>query len=300
MKSNLYLGGAQLGMRYGLAQKFLNHTAYDPVPVLKLAAQNNIEGIDLAQAYGHSESLAAAYLKNCTDWSPKVISKIDPMYSKADFKEAFTKVKNAVFKFGKPFDVIMLHNADHISDWHMFLELFESLREAMLVKEFGTSVYTPEEFALALNCPELKHIQFPMNLFDTRVYDTGAISLAEARGIKLYIRSIFLQGLLLMPGHIASQVKPEAKPAIDALHSFCRDQHQSPKQMAINFVRALVPSASLVIGFDNPFQFAEVLKITQSPIKPFEMDVGHFKEIGKMVNDPRNWITNQQPEKVMH
>ena len=40
-------------------------------------------------------------------------------------------------------------------------------------------------------------IQCPFNVFDQRLISSGAYKRMKARGIKVHVRSIFLQGLLL-------------------------------------------------------------------------------------------------------
>jgi uncharacterized protein len=300
LANQLCLGGAQLGMKYGLTHSLDPKAIWNPFPTLKLAAKYSLGAIDLAQAYGNSEEVVGSFLKATPLWKPKIITKLDPMYSKRDLDKALRAVERSVNHLGRQIDVLMLHNSDHISDWNYFLKLFTKVSAEGFAKEYGTSTYTPEEFALALNLPELKHIQFPFNVLDTRLLLNGSLDLATTYGIKLYVRSIFLQGLILKQPHEAELVSPKARIAVEYLQGVAKQHKTTVKDIALSFVTSILPSQTYIIGLDNPFQLAEILRIMHCPVKSMELDLTELLEMSSSFVDPRAWEINKKPQELMH
>ena len=82
------------------------------------------------------------------------------------------------------------------------IKIFESLEEAKkkgLIKKFGYSVYSFSN--LRKICSKVKPdiIQCPYNILDQRLIKKNNLNFLKHNSIEVHVRSVFLQGLLLMP-----------------------------------------------------------------------------------------------------
>ena len=71
------------------------------------------------------------------------------------------------------------------------------LKKDGLVKKIGVSIYSPKELENITKYINLDIVQTPFNLID-RIQDTGWLLSLNKMGVEIHVRSIFLQGLLLM------------------------------------------------------------------------------------------------------
>ena len=56
----------------------------------------------------------------------------------------------------------------------------------------------PVELDKYFNYYNFEVVQFPLNIFDRRIIDSGWLDKLKKKGVELHARSIFLQGLLLL------------------------------------------------------------------------------------------------------
>ena len=67
-----------------------------------------------------------------------------------------------------------------------------------LVRTLGVSVYSEDEFDAALSDQRIGAIQAPINLLDRHI-DRQRLDAAASRGVRVYARSVLLQGVLVAP-----------------------------------------------------------------------------------------------------
>ena len=79
----------------------------------------------------------------------------------------------------------------------MWKELIR-LKRGGIINSLGASVDNIKEATQALNEKNIKHLQIPFNILDYRWHNIKFRKLLDNRpDVKIYARSIFLQGLLL-------------------------------------------------------------------------------------------------------
>ena len=94
---------------------------------------------------------------------------------------------------------IMLHREEMLALWHKGLaEIISKFVARGIVQKIGVSVYSPEKAIEAINTECIDMVQVPTNVLDRRFEKAGVFEIAKMKGKKVYIRSVFLQGLLLM------------------------------------------------------------------------------------------------------
>lgn len=250
------LGAVQLGLSYGISRE--SDELPDGQAILRTAEDQGLRLVDTAAQYGCSEAVIGAYLRARPDSALEIASKLPPQGDMGSAEAVVEQVRGSVERIGRPLAAIMLHNADRLPAWRGPLgDGLKQARDLGLARLLGVSVYTPDQFAAALDIPEIGMIQAPMNVLDRRLAETGLIAAAEARGVQVVIRSAFLQGLLLMDPAAIPAPMAFARPAIVAFRDICAEA--SPHAVALAAVRRLAPSARIVVGCHSPAQLLDNL-----------------------------------------
>ena len=97
------------------------------------------------------------------------------------------------------FDTLYLHNPRDIlgENGLEIYKILKNLKSKQIIKNIGISVYTPKTMLEIINKYQIDIVQFPFNVFDNRFNSDSILSELEKKSIKVYLRSIFLQGLLI-------------------------------------------------------------------------------------------------------
>ena len=73
----------------------------------------------------------------------------------------------------------------------------KKLKSLNLTKFIGLSAYSKKNTMDIIKNFKIDALQLPLNLFDKRFLDKDFLKIIKVKKIKLYFRSIFLQGTLL-------------------------------------------------------------------------------------------------------
>lgn len=251
----LVLGTAQLGMNYGVANTHGKPDQTMANSIVEKALDNNIYRFDTAQGYGESELvLGQAIFKHRLKNRIGIISKLSLEFDGLKKSNLRDKIFSSLQKLQiEQLYGLMLHKQEQLEFWDNGLEevLAEFVEEG-LVQYLGVSVYTPESALQALNCKNLNIVQVPSNILDNRFLDAGVFELADRLNKTIYIRSVFLQGLLLMervPEKMAVASEYHQKIALLA-----HELDISVCELALWYVRDVFPKAKIVIGVDSSNQ----------------------------------------------
>lgn len=261
--SRLVLGTAQLGMDYGIA-----NTTGQPVyntarSIVQEAWESGICEFDTAQAYGQSERVLGQVFKDLgiAD-EARVITKFAPDVDHSDRAALDKALKISMNNLGvESLYGLMLHREDMLDLWEKGLK--ENLMDIVgsgRVAHVGVSVYSPEKAIQALNTEGISMVQLPTNIIDRRFEKAGLFQLADDVGKTIYIRSIFLQGLLLMSPDALPEHMRFAAPVLGRLSLFAQDVGLNIMELCIGYVKHAFPRTRLVFGEETPAQVRENLK----------------------------------------
>ncbi|MEW6664744.1 MAG: aldo/keto reductase [Thermodesulfobacteriota bacterium] len=257
----LVLGTAQLGMAYGIANTSGKPDPNEAVHIVRTARQSGIRFFDTAQAYGDSEEVLGKCFRTLgfRDGECRVVSKLDPNLDLHDPAGVFGRLERSMRHLGiGRFWGLLTHREsllDHDKD--VVREIGRQLKVRGLTEHFGVSVYSPEKGLEALELDEVDIVQLPFNVFDQRALETDLFRTASKRGKGVFVRSVYLQGLLLLepeetPPELAFAVEP-----VGAFHRICRECGLAPKLLALAFVVQRASGARIVIGAEKPDQVRE-------------------------------------------
>lgn len=205
MRGALVLGTAQLAEPYGSAGRTQPPGRGEAVAIVRRAVAHGVAWIDTARAYGGSEARIGAALAGGR--AAQVATKLDPLAGlPPDATETAVRaaVDASLFRSCRELrchalDTLLLHRADHLRAWNGAVwRRLQELRAEGVVGRLGVSVRFPAEAAAALAEPDVRHMQLPYNLLDSRWEKSGVIERFAARpDVTVHARSAFLQGVLL-------------------------------------------------------------------------------------------------------
>ena len=152
------------------------------------------------------------------------------------------------------------------------------LKEKGQVEKIGVSVYDSKQVdaVMEIFIPDL--IQLPLSVLDQRMLSSGHLAMLKKEGVEIHVRSIFLQGLLLMPlDKIPAYFEP-IKPLLTRWHDAAQVQGLTVNQAALLFIRGIPYVDKVIIGVDSLAQF-------NSCVEDFSIEEG-FDAIGLACDNP--------------
>lgn len=290
----LVLGTAQLGMPYGIANTSGRPNPARAIAIVEAAWFHGISEFDTAQAYGDSERiLGKAFAELGISDQARVVSKIDPAVDHSDSQAVRDAVSQSLERLGiSRLYGVMVHDERHLDAMGQGLgDVLRSLREEGLIEHAGVSLYTPQKALDALSLDTVDLIQIPANLLDRRMEDAGVFAKVRSRGKQIAIRSVFLQGLLLMS---ADQLPSKVRMASDLLvrlQSIAKEYGFSPQHLSLGYVRERYPDAKVLVGAELPRQIVENCAYWSRLLSDGVLNRLHraFDEIDERIVDPRFW-----------
>ena len=277
--SAMSLGTVQLGLDYGIANREGKPDRQKSFSILSAALEAGVTALDTARAYGDSEEVLGAFLKanpgsrDKLFITTKLLSDVPAGSPASDVEKALAlSVETSLSKLGlSKVDCLLLHIADdmtlHGSVVPATLRRFVNQGIADMA---GVSVYYPEEAETMMKDDIYTAIQLPMSILDQRFIESGAIEWLRGRGVKIFVRSVFFQGLLFLdPKSITDPgLLRFAAPHLKTLRRLSDKAGMSIAQLALTFLRDMPGITSLVLGAENPAQVMENSALFEAPSLP--------------------------------
>lgn len=281
-------------MPYGIANKAGQPNQSLVTDIIQTAWDNGIREFDTAQDYGVSEkALGVAFAEIGILAEAGVISKINPDFDHCNLRTMSKALDESLKKLRVPCLLgLMLHNEDMLCQWSNGIEdILRGFVTAGKVKNIGVSVYSPGKALEALNIEGIDMIQVPSNILDRRFEKKGVFELASSKKKQVYIRSIFLQGLLLMEPEDLPDYMSFAMPVLDKVKSLSHKLGLTKHELALGYLKERFPEAKLIIGVDTPEQVIE--NVTSWEKKPTANLVPlvseYFDQLDEKILNPSLW-----------
>lgn len=278
----LALGTVQFGLDYGISNHDGQVRDEELDEIIALARHAGIDTLDTAQAYGNAEQRLGQ--RDITGFT--IIDKLAPGLPLSDVKAA---VNNSLHLLGrKRLDGLLLHSSQDASP--AMFELLTDLQKKGSIGKLGISVYSPEELdAWSAAGYPLELVQLPANLLDQRFLRTGWLDKLVDMGCEIHVRSLFLQGLLLM--------QPAQRP--DYFQRFAtaleRFDHWHPSMAplgrALSIMTALPQVSRFVVGVCHAQELAAIVAASQALHECYETDIAHLASMEQELINPGLWRT---------
>lgn len=283
----LILGTAAFQHNYGIANRNKSISDSEIQKLIFYSQKNGVNSFDSAPTYHPAEDLLGIYLDQSLE--PKVSSKIDPKSceSVAEIIESVQKSINTL-KIGC-LDTLYIHDPMSISGAKKayIRRALVELKELGLVQNIGFSAYTIEDVVQAIDVvPEITTIQVPENLADQRLIYSSKLNILKSEGITLVVRSVFLQGLLLMnPAQLPKKFLPFQE-FLDKLNYVAAQEECTVLDLCLGYVNSISWATHLLIGAINLNQLKQMLESRKALPSDWQERI---TPIPSNLVDPRTW-----------
>lgn len=271
----IVLGTAQFGMDYGIANSAGRLSEALVAETLQVARTGGVDWIDTAALYGQSEEcLGRAGVADM-----KVMTKLAAV--PADCRDISGWIEGQVAGSMERLRVprlqgLSLHRPAQLLG-PMGVAILDGLRAmqaAGLVGWLGISVYEPGELGPLFDRHRFDMAQVPVNVLDQRLAGSGWAQRLEALGCEVHARSIFLQGLLLLPSARRPAWCRKWQPVFDQWDGLLQASELSPLQACVAHVLSVPGVSRVVVGVDGPRQLEEILLVARGHAPAFPGLVG--------------------------
>ena len=256
----LALGTVQFGLPYGVSNNNGQTPLDEAQKILELAHNSGISLLDTAMAYGDSE----ARLGKIGVESFRVLTKLPslPENCTNPKKWAEEQVDGSLQRLGlKCLYGLLLHNPAQLltSSGHHLFEALQGLKTRGLVEKIGISIYAPSELDELLKLFSFDIVQSPFNPVDRSLLTSGWMNKLHAQGIEIHVRSIFLQGLLLMTQNQVPSKFSRWSPLWKNWLTWLYQNGISPQAACLAFAKSQPEINQILVGVETRHQLEQIL-----------------------------------------
>jgi aryl-alcohol dehydrogenase-like predicted oxidoreductase len=283
----LALGTAQFGLSYGVANQNGQVDLEAGRKIVRMAAARGIDTIDTAIAYGESEQRLGDIGVN----NFKVITKLPaiPLDCGDISAWVFQNATASLNRMGlSKLDGVLLHQPSQLLE-KRGQEIYDALlqvQSAGLVNKIGVSIYEPKELADLMSRFSIDIVQAPFSILDQRLRTSGWLDKLAQLNVELHVRSIFLQGLLLMNKTNRPQKFDRWNTFWIQWHTYLLTSGYSALRACLAFVLSEKKIHRIVVGFESLTQLEECLRATNEDLTS-SVPIPTCDDVE--LADPRGW-----------
>lgn len=273
--SKVMLGTVQLGQTYGVANRLGKPSYEEARDIIACAYEAGVNCLDTAAGYGDSEEVIGRALAElgiageCT-----VVTKVShlpeglsPAAANRAMEDCVTQSMHRLRLERLPLVLF------HVEQDFRYIDALQRVKQKGLVDRIGVSTMTPEATRTIVGSRKAQAIQIPTSIVDRRFSHSGIVSDAAAQGVLVFVRSIYLQGLILMadedtPRHLSAII-----PVRKLLRALASEAGMSLVELAMRYVMGLAGVCSVVIGVESVGQMsANAAVLRKGPLPPDMME----------------------------
>ena len=293
--NRLVLGTAQFGLSYGLAAGHTQVPADEVNLILEKAHEAGIERLDTAASYGVSECVLGktdliSIFKTTTKTLPireRVIDESHMIKIQNGFHQSLLKLKS------NQIDTLLVHDVQDLlaEGGEVLWSWMEHIKDNGTVSRIGVSVYDSHSAKVVYENFKFDVVQIPYNVFDQRIENEGFIDFCVSNSIAMQVRSVFLQGIVLMnPNNIPSHLSGFL-PYLNKMEQICMDADLTAQELSLAFVARRPEIENIIIGVHDLNQLDMLInawKKIQSSHYHIDWNYIQCPEVNLI--DPRMWI----------
>ena len=283
--NRIVLGGAQLGLPYGILNGGETLSREEVARILDTAVDRGIDSIDTAIAYGQSESVIGETSQNRFN----IISKLPPLPVDISNVSAWvhSQVQGSLSRLKcTSLHALLLHRPQDLTG-AQGAELYAAIGSLMaekMIHRFGVSIYSPDDLEGIIGTFDIHVVQAPLNVFDRRIL--GVADQLSALSIEVHVRSVFLQGVLIAsPPDRPHRFEPWSE-HFALFDDWVRSSGLSAMACCLGFALQQPGIAKLVIGTTSAESLDEIMN--SIPNSVFEVPT-HLQSSVEQLIDPRFW-----------
>ena len=285
--SQLALGTVQFGLPYGLSNQSGQVSPPAVKAMLQLASSHSIDMLDTAIVYGSSESR----LGQAGTSAFKVVSKLPEVPATCKDINAWVKeqVAGSLARLGiNSLYGVLLHKPDQLLE-EKGVEIYQALQRLKQIgniQKIGVSIYAPQQLDALVHRYSFDLVQAPLNLLDRRLQTSGWLQKLALKGVEVHTRSVFLQGLLLMPQAAVPAWFAQWSDVWAKWYEWLLAHDVSALQACLAYPLSLAGVSRVVVGADSPDQLAQIISAaSQAPIA----DLPDLQSTDENLLNPARW-----------
>lgn len=290
-KNKICIGAPQFSGFYGLTNKNKKKIKSKEIRgFFKLLKKKQINFIDTAIAYKKAEKKIISSKADLSNFN--IITKIPRPNKINNYEDVIIKkITQSQKDFRiKKFNSVLLHDCKNLkkNEIKKILNLFSLLKKKNLTKYVGFSIYDQKEYIRIIKFFNPDILQVPANIFDRTFLSKKFLNEVNKKNIKLHVRSIFLQGIILSNMEFIEKKFKKWKKIFYDWEIFCLSNDLSKIAAATNFILNYPSIEKIVVGFNDKKEFLQFLKIRKINIKIPYFAKKKEKSIEKLIK-PYNW-----------
>lgn len=286
--SRLALGTVQFGVDYGVANQSGCVSVDEAGRILAEARVGRIDLLDTAVAYGESEVRLGELGTEGFDIVSKVPAVPEQEPSVDSWVDAQVRQSLARLRRSSLWGVLLHRPAQLLGP--RGAELYAALtrlRDAGTVGRIGVSIYRASELD-ELSRFRFDVVQAPFSVFDTGLRDSGWLERLALGGVEVHVRSIFLQGLLLMPAAARPAKFARWRGLWSRWDAWLANRGESALDACVRHALAHPEIGRVVVGVDSVAQLGQIVAAAaNASAEP----VPYFGATDPDLIDPSRWAS---------
>jgi aryl-alcohol dehydrogenase-like predicted oxidoreductase len=283
----LALGTVQFGLPYGIANQGGQVKREEVGKILAFAHDSGIDTLDTAAVYGESE----VCLGEISTQGFKLVTKLPPLpQGNIDVGVwVETRLRASLSRLNvDSIYAVLIHRTENLmgARGHLIVQSLQRFKAAGMLTKIGISIYHTRELDAVWKAYPIDLVQAPFSIVDRRLVTTGWLQRLHADGVEVHVRSIFLQGLLLMT---RKSIPEKFKPWLDLFgqwHTWLEENRVGAKEACLAFVSSQALIDRVVVGVESREQLQELIRWQERVPLPQFPDLSCEDE--RLIN-PSNW-----------
>ena len=302
--SRMMLGTVQFGLPYGVANRSGQPGYREVLAIVAAAVEGGVNCFDTAAAYGTSEEVLGRAMHELGVADRVVIvTKVRPL-SSAELSNA-TLASRAI---GQSVEesrrrlrldclpvVLFHHEADAV-----YRDVLEGLRAKGWLRHVGVSCDNrPGPAAEFVAAGNMSALQIPGNILDRRHQRSGIFQTAASRGMAVFLRSVYLQGLLAMLENDIPSALRDVIPVRRKLESIAGEAGMNLVELALRSMLSQEGVTCVIIGVETVAQVRDNLAIfARGPLSSDLLDAiaGTTPDLPETLVTPSLWPLKRADE----
>jgi len=263
----LALGTVQFGLDYGIANKDGQVRLDEVRKILDYGFALGMNTLDTAIGYGASEQILGE--AGVEQW--KIVSKLPAMpdgcVDIAQWAESEVDGSLRRLKVDRLYG-LLLHRPQQLLE-QKGRELYHAMRQLQhdgRVNKIGVSIYEPSELDALCHRYQFDLVQSPFSLIDHRLINSGWLKRLASEGSEIHVRSVFLQGLLLMQASDRPMKFNRWAKLWSRYDDWLSNSCLSPAQACLRYVLSFPEISQVVLGVDNLTQLKDVFQVATGEV----------------------------------
>ena len=279
--SRFVLGTANLGAAYGINnQEIYNLDVARSVMTHALA--RGIHTFDTAAEYGNAEELLGETINSGTNH--KIVTKI-PSRDSYTYEYVLQCLDLSLIKLKQNKIYGLMFHDPNIHEKKEIREISKKLLDSGLIENLGFSAYSLDALLIAKDQnPNWTIFQVPENILDRRLINSVELSEMAKEKNTIFVRSTFLQGLLLLGSEDIPDKFKKYKQIFRELHAYEERFGVNSLDLCLSYASSISWSAGIIVAAATTDQLDEILDF-----RFLSADFEKLERLPEQILDPRRW-----------